>query len=77
MARLLIGIGVALFGWFCALLWQVLGSFVAGWLGVAGLMVGGLLMLSPLFDAPTIEIDDDGEEYITAPYTVGEGSKER
>lgn len=77
MARWLIGIGVALTGWVGALAWQVLGSAFAGWLGAVGLVAGGLLMLWPLFDAPTVETDDDGEEYITAPYSVGEGRIER
>lgn len=75
MTRLLIGMGVALSGWFFALGWQLFGSVAAGWLGVTGLVAGGLLMLQPLFDAPTVEIDDDGDEYITTTYTIGEGRR--
>jgi len=67
--------GLALSGWFCALVWQLSGSVEAGWLGAVGLVVGGLLMMAPLFDAPTVGIDEDGEEYITTTYTIGEGRR--
>lgn len=71
MARLKIGIGVALLGWFAALGWQVAGSVAAGWLGAVGLVAGGLLMLSPLFGAPTVEAEDDNEQVIDrVEYTI-------
>lgn len=71
MRRLLLGLGIALFGSFCALGWQVLALSALGWLGAGGLMVGGLLMLSPLLDTSTVTIDDDGEIIIDgAEYTI-------
>lgn len=50
MRRLLLGLGIALFGSFCALGWQVLALSALGWLGAGGLIGGGLLMLSPLLE---------------------------
>lgn len=71
MRRWLLGTGIALLGAFCVLGWQLSGSSVVGWLGAVGLVAGGLLMLSPLFDASTVQIDEDGEIVVDGvEYTI-------
>lgn len=85
MARLKIGIGVALLGWFAALGWQVAGSVAAGWLGAVVARGGGLLLLLLPFrsaaDADDWEpnasdFDDDEDDgkplrvYVEAEYTI-------
>lgn len=71
MFRLLLGLGVALWGLICALGWQISALPALGWMGAAGLIAGGSLMLWSLFDTPAITTDDDGEIIIDGvEYTI-------